>query len=96
MGGYKGMRSYFPIPPRLWNLLSNIRATPPAPLTVLSDAQLPYFQCLQPVVLIELKFLYHIARPAVIIYMVCSMWFSNRIMAGYLGNLVTYVDVGCY
>ena len=34
MGGYKGMRSYFPIPPRLWNLLSNIRATPPAPLTV--------------------------------------------------------------
>ncbi|KAL6332151.1 hypothetical protein AAG906_001865 [Vitis piasezkii] len=70
MGGYKGMRSYFPIPPRLWNLLSNIRATPPAPLTVLSDAQLPYFQCLQPVVLIELKFLYHIARPAVIIYMI--------------------------
>ncbi|XP_059661068.1 protein DETOXIFICATION 40-like [Cornus florida] len=56
--------------------------------SILSDTTLPYLQRLRPAVWIEIKFLFHLAAPAVIVYMInYLMSMSTQIFAGHLGNL---------
>lgn len=55
---------------------------------VLCDTQLPRFKRLYLASWIELKFLFHLAAPAVIVYLINStMSLSTRIFCGHLGNL---------
>ncbi|XP_042493860.1 protein DETOXIFICATION 40-like [Macadamia integrifolia] len=60
------------------NLLENI----------LTDPRLPNFKRLQLATLIELKLLFHLAAPAVLVYMInYLMSMSTQIFSGHLGNL---------
>ncbi|KAK2974815.1 hypothetical protein RJ640_005599, partial [Escallonia rubra] len=55
---------------------------------VLSDTELPYFKRLRMASWIELKLLYRLAAPAVMVYLINNaMSMSTRIFAGQLGNL---------
>lgn len=55
---------------------------------VLSDTQLPYFKRYRAATWIELKLLYRLAAPAVLVYLINNaMSMSTRIFAGHLGNL---------
>ncbi|KAL5840457.1 hypothetical protein ACOSQ4_013065 [Xanthoceras sorbifolium] len=55
---------------------------------VLSDPQLPYFKRLREASWIELKLLFPLAAPAVIVYMINNaISLSTRIFCGHLGNL---------
>ncbi|KAL3522010.1 hypothetical protein ACH5RR_014844 [Cinchona calisaya] len=55
---------------------------------VLSDTELPYFKRLRKASWIELKLLFRLAAPAVMVYLINnSMSLSTRIFAGQLGNL---------
>nr|GMC89822.1 protein DETOXIFICATION 40-like [Ipomoea batatas] len=55
---------------------------------VLSDTQLPYFQRLKSASWIELRLLFRLAGPAVMVYLINnSMSLSTRIFSGQLGNL---------
>ncbi|KAJ4979240.1 hypothetical protein NE237_010020 [Protea cynaroides] len=56
--------------------------------TILSDKELPRFKRLQLALSIELKLVFHIATPAVVVYMInYLMSMSTQIFSGYLGNL---------
>ncbi|KAK2644468.1 hypothetical protein Ddye_019663 [Dipteronia dyeriana] len=55
---------------------------------VLSDTQLPYFKRLQKASWIELKLLFPLAAPAVLVYLINNaMSLSTRVFCGHLGNL---------
>ncbi|XP_031274252.1 protein DETOXIFICATION 40-like isoform X2 [Pistacia vera] len=55
---------------------------------VLSDAQLPYFKRLQLASWLELKLLFPLAAPAVLVYLINNfMSLSTRLFCGHLGNL---------
>ncbi|KAA8515497.1 hypothetical protein F0562_018892 [Nyssa sinensis] len=55
---------------------------------ILSDTQLPYFKRLKLAVWIELKLLFRLAAPAVMVYLINNaMSMSTRIFSGQLGNL---------
>ncbi|XP_048446908.1 protein DETOXIFICATION 40 isoform X1 [Pyrus x bretschneideri] len=55
---------------------------------VLSDTQLPPFKRLRMATWIELKLLFRLAAPAVLVYVINnSMSLSTRVFAGHLGNL---------
>ncbi|KAG6722289.1 hypothetical protein I3842_03G153300 [Carya illinoinensis] len=55
---------------------------------ILSDSSVPFFQRLQKAIWIELKLLFYLAAPAVIVYLInYLMSMSAQIFAGYLGNL---------
>ncbi|KAJ4977588.1 hypothetical protein NE237_008368 [Protea cynaroides] len=55
---------------------------------ILSDKELPRFKRLQLASSIELKLLFHIATPAVVVYMInYLMSMSTQIFSGHLGNL---------
>lgn len=55
---------------------------------VLSETQLPYFKRYRTATWIELKLLYQLAAPAVLVYLINNaMSMSTRIFAGHLGNL---------
>ncbi|KAK4857718.1 hypothetical protein QYF36_005026 [Acer negundo] len=55
---------------------------------VLSDTQLPYFKRLQKASWIELKHLFPLAAPAVLVYLINNaMSLSTRVFCGHLGNL---------
>ncbi|KAF8391556.1 hypothetical protein HHK36_023862 [Tetracentron sinense] len=55
---------------------------------LLSDTQLPYFKRLRLATWIELKLLFFLAAPAVIVYMInYLMSMSTQIFSGHLGNL---------
>ncbi|PRQ28469.1 putative multi antimicrobial extrusion protein [Rosa chinensis] len=55
---------------------------------VLSDTQLPCFKRLRLATWIELKLLFHLAAPAVFVYLINNtMSLSTRVFAGHLGNL---------
>jgi hypothetical protein len=56
--------------------------------SILSDTTLPFLQRLWPATWIELKLLFHLAAPAVIVYMInYLMSMSTQIFSGHLGNL---------
>lgn len=56
--------------------------------TVLTDMELTYFNRLRLATWIELKLLFYLAAPAVMVYMINNfMSLSTRIFAGHLGNL---------
>jgi MATE family multidrug resistance protein len=56
--------------------------------SILSDTTLPFLQRLRPATWIELKLLFHLAAPAVIVYMInYLMSMSTQIFSGHLGNL---------
>ncbi|XP_010533818.1 PREDICTED: protein DETOXIFICATION 36-like isoform X1 [Tarenaya hassleriana] len=56
--------------------------------SVLSDSHLPYFRRLYLASMIELKFLFHLAAPAVFVYVINNgMSILTRIFAGHLGSL---------
>ncbi|KAJ0111737.1 hypothetical protein Patl1_02026 [Pistacia atlantica] len=55
---------------------------------ILSNTELPFLQRLQPATWIELKPLFHVAAPAVIVYMInYAMSMSTHIFCGHLGTL---------
>lgn len=55
---------------------------------VLSNTQLPYFRRLQSATWLELKTLFRLAAPAVIVYLVNNLTsMSTQILCGHLGNL---------
>ncbi|KAL3509753.1 hypothetical protein ACH5RR_029154 [Cinchona calisaya] len=55
---------------------------------ILSNTEVPLFQRLVPATWIEMKFLFHLAAPAVIVYMInYLMSMSTQIFSGHLGNL---------
>ncbi|KAK9267308.1 hypothetical protein L1049_009731 [Liquidambar formosana] len=55
---------------------------------VLSNTQLPYFQRIRLATWIELKLLFNLAAPSVMVYMINNlMSLSTRAFAGHLGNL---------
>lgn len=55
---------------------------------ILSDTSVPFLQRLRSATWIELKLLFHLAAPAVIVYMInYVMSMSTQIFAGHLGNL---------
>jgi MATE family multidrug resistance protein len=56
--------------------------------TILSDTSLSFLQRLRPATWIELKLLFHLAAPAVIVYMInYVMSMSTQIFSSHLGNL---------
>ncbi|KAL3519473.1 hypothetical protein ACH5RR_017622 [Cinchona calisaya] len=79
-------------------LLQPTQQTPPPPSTayeasnelekVLSDTDLPCFKRFQQASWIELRLLFRLAAPAIMVYLINnSMSMSTRIFAGHLGNL---------
>ena len=55
---------------------------------MLSDLQLPWLRRLRTATWIELKLLFRLAAPAVLVYLINNaMSLSTRVFAGHLGNL---------
>ncbi|XXG85604.1 hypothetical protein AAC387_Pa11g0651 [Persea americana] len=56
--------------------------------SILSDSQVPFFRRMSSAILVELKLLFHLAAPAVMVYMInYLMSMSTQIFSGHLGNL---------
>ncbi|XP_031278529.1 protein DETOXIFICATION 40-like [Pistacia vera] len=76
-------------PPSLSPQLSDTKHESDGQLeAILSNGELPFLQRLQQATRIELKLLFHLAAPAVIVYMInYVMSMSTQIFSGHLGNL---------
>ncbi|KAG2302640.1 hypothetical protein Bca52824_031291 [Brassica carinata] len=55
--------------------------------TVLTDRELPYFRRIYLAMMIEMKFLFHLAAPAIFVYVINNgMSILTRIFAGHVGS----------
>lgn len=55
--------------------------------TVLTDRELPYFKKIYLAMMIEMKFLFHLAAPAIFVYVINNgMSILTRILAGHVGS----------